>query len=104
MSSSATEAPLINPSYKSRGADNYQQVPHQETFSASDVDLLVRLVLAGEWYNVEFYFNFLISHYQNFMKISSDRCNINQTAKIINSLYDLLVNIKVQQYFEALER
>ena len=70
-------------------------------FSESDIDLLVRLVLAGEWDNVEFYFNFLISHYQKYSDVSSTYHN--RTSHIIHSLYELMVNVKIQKYFEALE-
>jgi hypothetical protein len=71
-----------------------------DVFSSNDVDLLVRLVLAGEWTHVEFYFNFLISHYQRYNDISYQA----RTSNIIHSLYELMVNVKVQKYFEALER
>jgi len=110
----------------------------QKNFSDKDVELLARLVQSGDWTTVQYYFHFLISHYEQFLpqhrsqhcisnltcssellvlrtdlmnnhqdqQLPSISCLYNnaRTASILDNLNGLLVNIKVQQYFEALEK
>jgi len=67
-------------------------------FSNADVDFLVNLVLSGEWKDVEFYIQFLISHYEQFLNSDNKISNI-----IVEKLYELLVKVKTQKFYEALE-
>jgi hypothetical protein len=67
-------------------------------FSSADVDFLVNLVLSGEWKDVEFYIQFLISHYEKFLNNHNTL-----TENIVEKLYELLVKVKSQKFYEALE-
>src|SRR3989338_3115436 len=67
-------------------------------FSSADVDFLVNLTLRAEWKDVEFYIQFLISHYEQFLNKNNYISEI-----IVARLYELLVRVKSQKFYEAIE-
>ena len=110
-------------------------------FSDRDVHLIVQLILSGHWSTVQYYFQFLILHYERFLpppQTGNSMCNNDnnnnnyndlasssaltnppnrtylpsmttlynraRTANILSHLNELLTNIRIQEFFELLER
>ncbi|KAL0481572.1 hypothetical protein AKO1_012304 [Acrasis kona] len=88
------------PTEKKRKRSDTTQSKTSSTFSHSDINYMVSLVLNESWPDVELCIQLLISYYEEFLE---QECTSMITRTIVDQLYELLVGVKVEKYNQTLE-